>query len=200
MSTFFREITEAVPSLFRGIFLERNSVANPNISVLSKGKQKILRNSACRIWHSLQPAWWRTNGAGICMWFTVLAVPKKATQLSSESAFLKKCSPVTGLIIQSSNYVCPNSLVFLILSGTTRMLIYLGILRTFPISWHAELWLIPCWLQVLYVSIKKNHRNSISSEFLTQSSTIVTDYFALLQIFQINKMAWVGSREKFVFL
>ncbi len=33
MSTFFRGITEAVPSLFRGIFSERNSVPNPNQSV-----------------------------------------------------------------------------------------------------------------------------------------------------------------------
>jgi hypothetical protein len=31
MSTFFRGITEAVPSLFGGIFSERNSVANPNL-------------------------------------------------------------------------------------------------------------------------------------------------------------------------
>jgi hypothetical protein len=29
MSTFFRGITETVPSLFRGIFSERNSVPNP---------------------------------------------------------------------------------------------------------------------------------------------------------------------------
>jgi hypothetical protein len=32
MSTFFRGITEAIPSLFRGIFSEQNSVANPNKS------------------------------------------------------------------------------------------------------------------------------------------------------------------------
>ena len=31
MSTFFRGITETVPSLFRGIFSERNSVPNPNL-------------------------------------------------------------------------------------------------------------------------------------------------------------------------
>jgi len=31
MSTFFCGITEAVPSLFNGIFSERNSVANPNL-------------------------------------------------------------------------------------------------------------------------------------------------------------------------
>ena len=30
MSTFFRGITETVPSLFRGIHSERNSVPNPN--------------------------------------------------------------------------------------------------------------------------------------------------------------------------
>ncbi len=30
MSTFFRGITESIPSLFRGIFSERNSVANPS--------------------------------------------------------------------------------------------------------------------------------------------------------------------------
>jgi hypothetical protein len=30
MSTFFRGITETVPSLFRGIFSERNSVPNPS--------------------------------------------------------------------------------------------------------------------------------------------------------------------------
>ena len=30
MSTFFRGITEIIPSLFRGIFSERNSVPNPN--------------------------------------------------------------------------------------------------------------------------------------------------------------------------
>ncbi len=30
MSTFFRGITEDVPSLFRGIFSERNSVPNPS--------------------------------------------------------------------------------------------------------------------------------------------------------------------------
>jgi hypothetical protein len=29
MSTFFRGITEIIPSLFRGIFSERNSVPNP---------------------------------------------------------------------------------------------------------------------------------------------------------------------------
>jgi hypothetical protein len=29
MSTFFRGITETIPSLFRGIFSERNSVPNP---------------------------------------------------------------------------------------------------------------------------------------------------------------------------
>ncbi len=131
----------------------------------SKEKQKNKRNSACRIQHSLQPAWWRTNGAGICMWFTVPAVPKKATHLSSESAFLKKCSPVTGLIIQGSNSVCPNSSLFNSLWYSSYFL-NLGNLRTFPISWHAEIWLIPCWLQVLYVSIKKTigilcRRNSL---------------------------------------
>jgi hypothetical protein len=31
MSTFFRGITETVPSLFRGIVSERNSVPNPNV-------------------------------------------------------------------------------------------------------------------------------------------------------------------------
>jgi hypothetical protein len=30
-SNFFRGITEPIPSLFRGIFSERNSVANPKI-------------------------------------------------------------------------------------------------------------------------------------------------------------------------
>ncbi len=30
MSTFFRGITESIPRLFRGIFSERNSVANPS--------------------------------------------------------------------------------------------------------------------------------------------------------------------------
>jgi hypothetical protein len=30
MSTFFRGITETIPSLFRGIFSERNSVPNPS--------------------------------------------------------------------------------------------------------------------------------------------------------------------------
>jgi hypothetical protein len=30
MTTFFRGITESIPSLFRGIFSERNSVANPS--------------------------------------------------------------------------------------------------------------------------------------------------------------------------
>jgi hypothetical protein len=30
MSTFFRGITEIIPSLFRGIFSERNSVPNPS--------------------------------------------------------------------------------------------------------------------------------------------------------------------------
>ncbi len=33
MSTFFRRITEVVPSLFRGIFSERNSVANPTYAL-----------------------------------------------------------------------------------------------------------------------------------------------------------------------
>jgi hypothetical protein len=33
MSTFFRGITETVPSLFRGIFSERNSVPNPSAFV-----------------------------------------------------------------------------------------------------------------------------------------------------------------------
>jgi hypothetical protein len=33
MSTFFRGITETVPSLFRGIFSERNSVPNPNLRI-----------------------------------------------------------------------------------------------------------------------------------------------------------------------
>jgi hypothetical protein len=32
MNAFFRGITETVPSLFRGIFSERNSVPNPNSS------------------------------------------------------------------------------------------------------------------------------------------------------------------------
>ncbi len=32
MSTFFRGITQAIPSLFRGIFSERNSVANPSLN------------------------------------------------------------------------------------------------------------------------------------------------------------------------
>ncbi len=32
MNTFFRGITESIPSLFRGIFSERNSVANPNVA------------------------------------------------------------------------------------------------------------------------------------------------------------------------
>ncbi len=31
MSTFFRGITESVPRLYRGIFSERNSVANPSV-------------------------------------------------------------------------------------------------------------------------------------------------------------------------
>jgi hypothetical protein len=32
MSTFFRGITETIPSLFRGIFSERNSVPNPKLT------------------------------------------------------------------------------------------------------------------------------------------------------------------------
>jgi hypothetical protein len=32
MSAFFRGITETVPSLFRGIFSERNSVPNPSLT------------------------------------------------------------------------------------------------------------------------------------------------------------------------
>ncbi len=36
MSTFFRGITETVPSLFRGIFPERNSVPNPSRSFMKK--------------------------------------------------------------------------------------------------------------------------------------------------------------------
>jgi hypothetical protein len=36
MSTFFRGITEIVPSLFRGIFSERNSVPNPNHACAAK--------------------------------------------------------------------------------------------------------------------------------------------------------------------
>ena len=35
MSTFFRGITEAIPSLFRGIFSERNSVPNPTLHLIS---------------------------------------------------------------------------------------------------------------------------------------------------------------------
>jgi hypothetical protein len=39
MSAFFRGITETVPSLFRGIFSERNSVPNPtsNVSIMIYG-------------------------------------------------------------------------------------------------------------------------------------------------------------------
>jgi hypothetical protein len=33
MSAFFRGITEIVPSLFRGIFSERNSIPNPNQNI-----------------------------------------------------------------------------------------------------------------------------------------------------------------------
>ncbi len=39
MSTFFRGITETVPSLFRGIFSERNSVPNPS-HVPTEGEEK----------------------------------------------------------------------------------------------------------------------------------------------------------------
>jgi hypothetical protein len=35
MSAFFRGMTEIVPSLFRGIFSERNSVPNPTYSQLT---------------------------------------------------------------------------------------------------------------------------------------------------------------------
>jgi hypothetical protein len=35
MRAFFRGITETVPSLFRGIFSERNSVPNPTRALLS---------------------------------------------------------------------------------------------------------------------------------------------------------------------
>ncbi len=41
MSTFLRGITEAIPSLFRGIFMERNSVANPR---QAQAKLSLLRN------------------------------------------------------------------------------------------------------------------------------------------------------------
>jgi hypothetical protein len=37
MSTFFRGITEIIPSLFRGIFSERNSVPNPTTSINDPG-------------------------------------------------------------------------------------------------------------------------------------------------------------------
>ncbi len=37
MSTFVRGITETVPSLFRGIFSERNSVPNPKSAQLAGG-------------------------------------------------------------------------------------------------------------------------------------------------------------------
>ncbi len=40
MSTFFRGIMESVPSLFRGIFSERNSVANPNPNLVWVGMKR----------------------------------------------------------------------------------------------------------------------------------------------------------------
>jgi hypothetical protein len=39
MSTFFRGITKPIPSLFRGVFSEQNSVANPISQHLSRGGQ-----------------------------------------------------------------------------------------------------------------------------------------------------------------
>jgi hypothetical protein len=44
MNTFFRGITETVPSLFRGIFSERNSVPNPS----SAGIQETKNNGKSR--------------------------------------------------------------------------------------------------------------------------------------------------------
>jgi hypothetical protein len=38
MSIFFRKITESIPSLFRGIFSERNSVANPTIDATNRSE------------------------------------------------------------------------------------------------------------------------------------------------------------------
>jgi hypothetical protein len=43
MSTFFRGITESIPSLFRGIFSERNSVANPTPDWMGTGQLCPLR-------------------------------------------------------------------------------------------------------------------------------------------------------------
>ncbi len=59
MSTFFRGIIENIPSLFRGIFSERNSVPNPTSRPLSeKSVSKICGN------HSFGSSWGHSKGFG----------------------------------------------------------------------------------------------------------------------------------------
>ncbi len=50
MSTFVRGITETISSLFRGIFLERNSVANPTLNGADAGNfvEKIKTDKKCK--------------------------------------------------------------------------------------------------------------------------------------------------------
>jgi hypothetical protein len=56
MSTFFRGITDAIPSLFNGIFSEQNSVASPSVD------QKILLGVVRKI--MLQPIAFRSLPPG----------------------------------------------------------------------------------------------------------------------------------------
>jgi hypothetical protein len=53
MSTFFRGITEIVPSLFRGIFSERNSVPNPMYKTMKKSS-RVFSNNAFIVCRSLE--------------------------------------------------------------------------------------------------------------------------------------------------
>jgi hypothetical protein len=46
MSTFFRGITETIPSLFRGIFSEQNSVANPSLQSRQGSNLSVLASIA----------------------------------------------------------------------------------------------------------------------------------------------------------
>jgi hypothetical protein len=51
MSTFFPGITETIPSLFRGIFSEQNSAANPSTnrgSAVKKQKMETEIDQTCK--------------------------------------------------------------------------------------------------------------------------------------------------------
>jgi hypothetical protein len=89
---FLRGITEASPSLFRGIFLERNSVANPNLDYRSLCYiwMYLDYTSLCYIWtyldsRSLCYIWMYLDYRSLCYIWTYLELQEPVLHLDLSS-------------------------------------------------------------------------------------------------------------------